>query len=497
MIMNNIYSLIDRLIEISIENQMIYSIDKIYARNRILAILKLDNYEYTSTNLQYTLHETLNCILEYSLNSGLIKDYLYEKDILSSKIMNVFLNNPSIINEEFYKKYSSSPKEATDYFYNLSKNSNYIRTDRIQKNISYKTLTKYGDLDITINLSKPEKDPKEIAKQRKKENSKTSFTYPACPLCKESEGYEGRIDHADRSNHRMIELNINNEDWYLQYSPYSYYNEHCIVLSKEHTPMKISKNTFKNLLSFVEKFPHYFLGSNTDIPIVGGSILCHEHYQGGYYEFPMEKAEDEYTFNLSKYPTLNFSIINWPLSTIRIKGKKTEDIVESTNYIFNSWRTYEDKERHILPFTKGENHNTITPISRYKKGFYEMDIVLRNNRTSKEHPLGIFHPHADVQHIKKENIGLIEVMGLAVLPGRLLNELEEIKDFILNKTNSVKEYHLTFAEDLKKRYNNENSLDLFIKEEVGLKFVRVLEDAGVFKRTDHGIEGFKKFISQL
>lgn len=295
----------------------------------------------------------------------------------------------------------------------------------------------------------------------------------------------------------MIQININNEDWYLQYSPYSYYNEHCIVLSKEHTPMKISKNTFKNLLSFVEKFPHYFLGSNTDIPIVGGSILCHEHYQGGYYEFPMEKAEDEYTFNLSKYPTLELSIINWPLSTIRIRGKKTEDIVEATNYIFNSWTTYEDNERYILPFTKGENHNTITPISRYKKGFYEMDVVLRNNRTSKEHPLGIFHPHADVQHIKKENIGLIEVMGLAVLPGRLLNELEEIKDFILNKSNSVKEYHLTFAEDLKKRYNNEKSLDLFIKEEVGLKFVRVLEDAGVFKRTDHGIEGFKKFISQL
>ncbi|MBU3194912.1 UDP-glucose--hexose-1-phosphate uridylyltransferase [Clostridium algidicarnis] len=495
--MNNIYSLIDRLIEISIDNGMIYPIDEIYTRNRISALLKLDNYEDTKINLQYNLHETLNAMLDYSVSVGLIEDYLYEKDILSSKIMNVFLNNPSVINEEFYKKYASSPKEATDYFYNLSKNSNYIRTDRIQKNISYKTLTKYGNLDITINLSKPEKEPKEIAKQLTKEKSKSSFKYPKCPLCKENEGYEGRIDHADRSNHRMIEINTNNKDWYLQYSPYSYYNEHCIVISAKHNPMKISKDTFKNLLSFVEKFPHYFLGSNADIPIVGGSILSHEHYQGGSYEFPMEKAQDEYTFNLPKYSTLNFSILNWPLSTIRIRGKKTEDIVDATNYIFNSWKVYADKKRQILPLTKGENHNTITPIARYKKGFYEMDVVLRNNRTSKEHPLGIFHPHADVQHIKKENIGLIEVMGLAVLPGRLLNELEEIKDFILNKTNSVKEYHLTFAEDLKKRYNNEKSLDLFIKDEVGSKFARVLEDAGVFKRTDHGIEGFKKFISTL
>ncbi|WP_032123234.1 UDP-glucose--hexose-1-phosphate uridylyltransferase [Clostridium amazonitimonense] len=491
--MNNIYALIDRLIEISIKNRLIYPMDKIYTRNRILALLKLDSYEPSESKLDYNLQETLNEILKYSVEMGIIENYLYEKDILSSKIMNAFLNIPSAINEEFYRRYSSSPKEATNYFYNLSQNSNYIRTDRIKKNISYKTSSKYGDLDITINLSKPEKDPKQIAKER----LKVSVKYPACPLCIENEGYEGSLNHPDRANHRMIRLNVNNKNWYFQYSPYSYYNEHCIVLLKEHNPMKISKDTFKNLLEFVKQFPHYFLGSNADIPIVGGSILSHEHYQGGCYEFPMEKAQDEYKFNLTKFPYLNFSIINWPLSVIRIKGENTEDIIEAATLILNNWKTYNDKKREIIAFTGEDNHNTVTPIARYKNGLYEMDIVLRNNRTSDEHPLGIFHPHEDVHHIKKENIGLIEVMGLAVLPGRLLNELREIEDFILNKTNSVKDYHLPFAKELKEKYNKEKSPDSFIKEEVGLKFARVLEDAGVFKRDKFGQQGFKKFIKEL
>lgn len=409
--------------------------------------------------------------------------------------MNCFMSKPSEVIKNFYKNYHESPVKATDYFYELSKNSNYIQTKRIAKNISYKVETEYGELDITINLSKPEKNPKDIAKAKKVK----STNYPKCLLCVENEGYVGHINQPARSNHRIIPINLMNEDWYLQYSPYSYYNEHCIVLCKEHRDMKIDKGVFERLLRFVEKFPHYFIGSNADIPIVGGSILTHDHYQGGVYEFPMAKAEDEYKFQITGFEEVRFSIVKWPMSVMRLRGDKIDSLVKASDYILNKWKSYSDESAEILAFSNGTPHNTITPIARKRGDDYEIDLVLRNNRTTEEQPFGIFHPHNDVQHIKKENIGLIEVMGLAVLPDRLKSELKEVEKYFLWKDNSIAEYHISWADELKAKYvevTNETVQNI-VKEETGYKFLRVLQDAGVFKRTEKGIEAFKKFISNL
>ncbi|WHY78228.1 UDP-glucose--hexose-1-phosphate uridylyltransferase [Neobacillus sp. WH10] len=493
-----INQLVQQLIKQALTAQLIEWDDEIYARNQVLSLLHLNDYkeEGKTENTSLEIPELLEQIVDYACEQGIIEDLFDEKEIFSSKIMNCLIARPSSVNQYFYEKYKQNSQEATQYFYELSKNSNYIQMKRIRQNIEYKVATEYGDLDITINLSKPEKDPKSI----ELELAAQKTDYPKCLLCIENEGYAGRIGHPARSNHRMIRVNLLDENWFLQFSPYVYYNEHCIVLSEKHTDMKISPATFARILSFVEKFPHYFLGSNADIPIVGGSILSHEHYQGGNYQFAMAKAEDDWTFTMSGFPNVECSVVKWPMSVIRLRSEEVGPLVEAGTYILANWKNYSDETVGILAKTGETPHNTITPIARKIGGFFELDLVLRNNRTSDEHPLGIFHPHADVHHIKKENIGLIEVMGLAVLPARLKRELEEVEDFILGKTEMIADYHLNWAEELKARYRavvDKSNVESIVRDEVGKKFLRVLEDAGVFKRDEAGTTGFKRFIQTL
>ena len=490
--------LVQQLIKQALATQLIEQEDEIYARNQVLSLLHLADYreEAETENTSQEIPELLEQIVDYACEQGIIEDLYDEKEIFSSRIMNCFIARPSSVNQIFYEKYKQDSQEATQYFYELSKNSNYIQMKRIRQNIDYKVATEYGDLDITINLSKPEKDPKSIALERAVQKT----DYPKCLLCIENEGYAGRIGHPARSNHRMIRVNLLDENWFLQFSPYVYYNEHCIVLSEKHTDMKINPATFARLLSFVEKFPHYFLGSNADIPIVGGSILSHEHYQGGNYQFAMAKAEDDWSFTMSGFPNVECSVVKWPMSVIRLRSEEVGSLVEAGAYILTKWKNYSDETVDILAKTGETPHNTITPIARKNGDLFELDLVLRNNRTSEEHPLGIFHPHADVHHIKKENIGLIEVMGLAVLPARLKRELEEVENFILGKTEVVADYHLNWAGELKARYQavvNESNVESIVRDEVGKKFLRVLEDAGVFKRDEAGTTGFKRFIQTL
>lgn len=489
--MNPLYSLIDRLITLAIENKLITERDTIYVRNRILATFKEQEYEIGPT-LSLNLYETLDALSALAVEKELIEDTLADKDILSSTLMNFFLPAPSIVEEQFWKHYATSPEAATTMFYKLSQNSNYIKMSRIAKNIVFKSDSPYGAIDITINLSKPEKDPKEIARLKTVAPNK----YPSCLLCIENEGYAGTLSLPDRANHRTISLSLNNKDWHLQYSPYLYYNEHCILLSKKHEPMKLSKDSFYNLLSFVEMFPHYFIGSNADLPIVGGSILSHEHYQGGCYKFPIHNAASLAEFKINKYPALECKILNWPLSTIQLIGDSLEEVADATHLIYEAWQNYSDPTVDIFSHTGTTPHNTVTPIAQKINGQFVMNVVLRNNRTTEEYPLGQFHPHSDVQHIKRENIGLIEVMGLAILPGRLLEELEEIKAYILGKGTTVQPYHITWADELRHTYDN-SDLDTFIQKALGDKFVRVLEDAGVFKLNEKGIESFKAFINTL
>ncbi|EGT4138023.1 UDP-glucose--hexose-1-phosphate uridylyltransferase [Clostridium perfringens] len=496
--MYNLNALIDRLIEISINNNLIEDMDTVYTRNRLLSLFNENSYTLCEVKLTLSFHETLNELINIAIEKKIIEDALYSKDIFSSDIMNIFLPTPSLINKEFYKRYAISPKESTDYFYSLSKSSNYIRTDRIAKNINFKAPSKYGTMDITINLSKPEKDPKEIALAR---NSVKS-NYPKCLLCIENEGYEGTVTHPDRANHRMIRLNLNDRTWMLQYSPYLYYNEHCIILSEDHVPMKIDISTFKNLLSFVDKFPHYFAGSNADLPIVGGSILSHEHYQGGNHRFPMNDAEKLFDFSIDGFEDVECEAIKWPISTIRLRGENIDSLVLASDLILKKWRDYSDETLDILAYSNSEMHNTITPMVRKENGKFVVDLSLRNNRTSKEHPLGIFHPHEEVHHIKKENIGLIEVMGLAVLPGRLLKELEKIKEYLMDEISldNIEEYHRPWALELKKKFDYlKSSTDLndFVNKELSNKFVSVLEHCGVFKLNEEGLEGFKRFTNSL
>ena len=490
--MNTLYGLIERLIEISIQNELITSRDAIYMRNRLLAAFQEVHYEPTAPT-QTTLYETLDALASLAASKGIIEDTLSQKDCFTSTLMNLFLPTPSQVEANFWHKYDLHPEDATTYFYKLSQHSNYIKMNRIAKNMIFHSPSPYGTLDITINLSKPEKDPKDIAKQK----TMLSSTYPTCLLCIENEGFSGTSHLPDRANHRMIHLNLNHHDWMLQYSPYLYYNEHCILLSKTHEPMTLTKNSFYNLLSFVQAFPHYFIGSNADLPIVGGSILAHEHYQGGRYEFPIHRASVIDTFSIETFPGVKCHLLKWPLSTISISGSSLEEVAECTHYIYEKWKVYSDSKVDILSHTGHVRHNTITPIARKKDNQFIMDIVLRNNRTNDEHPLGIFHPHVDVQHIKKENIGLIEVMGLAILPGRLQKELEDVKAYIKGTSNQVATYHLAWAEELKHSYDTTINIDRYIEHAVGQKFSRVLEDAGVFKMTSEGIAHFKQFINTL
>lgn len=497
-----IYENILRLVSYAKMNSLITKEDVIYTENKLLELFHLDGFEtpvapelptVKTGDLENILTEMLNYASEKKLfeDSGIIS-----RDLFDTKIMGQLVPPPSDVIEIFNTlKDDVNSKAATDWYYKFSCDTDYIRRYRVCKDLKWKTPTEYGDLDITINLSKPEKDPKAIAAAR---NAKQS-DYPACLLCKENEGYAGRLNHAARQNHRIIPIKLNNEDWYMQYSPYVYYNEHCIVFDSKHEPMKISKETFSRLLDFIKQFPHYTLGSNADIPIVGGSILTHNHFQGGNYEFPMAKAKIERKFTLKDFPKINAGIVKWPMSVIRISSKNDKELILAADYILNKWKTYSDENAFIFAQTDGEQHNTITPIARKRNDNFELDLVLRNNITTQEHPSGVFHPHANLHHIKKENIGLIEVMGLAVLPSRLKKELADLENAISQgkdlRKDEILSKHADWIDEIKQNHKvlDEETL----KQEVGIVFSNVLEDAGVYKRTLEGQNSFQKFINTL
>ncbi|QAA30292.1 UDP-glucose--hexose-1-phosphate uridylyltransferase [Clostridium manihotivorum] len=500
----NISKEIESLLDYAIEKELISPLDRIYTKNRLLEVLELTEIdEYTENHKEKSLESILENILSFASDNGVLKDGgVVAKDLFDTKIMGCLIGRPSEIIEKFNSLYEQDNKKATDYFYNLSRHSNYIRWDRVQKDLKWKVNTEYGDIDITINLSKPEKDPKAIALAK----NMPSSSYPKCLLCRENEGYAGRINHPARQNHRIIPLNLNSEDWYLQYSPYVYYNEHCIVFKGSHEPMKIGKESFVRLLQFVDKFPHYFLGSNADLPIVGGSILTHDHFQGGNYEFAMATADTEKTYVVKGFEDMSVARVKWPMSVIRLKGNSIERLVELSDHILNSWRQYSDESVDIISFTGETPHNTITPIVRKKNGLFEVDLVLRNNRTSEEHPDGIFHPHRELHHIKKENIGLIEVMGLAVLPARLKDELKSLEAYLIGecKLESISKEselykHKSWAEDMISIYDDISlgNVESIIRKEVGIKFAKVLEHCGVFKRDEVGLSAFDKFVASL
>lgn len=489
---------INHFIKVAIDSNLIHPLDEIYLQNQLLDLLHLDDYfEPESVSETGDLLDYMDEMVGYAIQEELIKDYQYEKEIFEAKIMNLLTPLPSEVNQHFWQLYNKDKIEATNYFYELSQKNDYIKTRNIAKNIFFETASPYGNLEITINLSKPEKDPKEIAAMGQKQ----STNYPKCVLCMENEGYRGHANHAARSNHRVIRMAVQDEVYGLQYSPYVYYNEHSIFLNAVHKPMTIDRRTIENLIAIIDLLPHYFVGSNADLPIVGGSILAHDHYQGGHYPFPIEDAKVKKTVHLSDYPNVKSSILNWPLSVIRLSSVNKEELIDAVTHIMTVWEDYSDNDHSILSHSGDIRHNTITPIARFKDGEYEVDVVLRNNRTTEEFPDGIFHPHPDVHHIKKENIGLIEVMGLAILPARLVNELKEIEDFLLDKISlsQVTEMHQGWAQELSQKQNtfDETNVTDFVKQKVGEKFTRVLEDAGVFKQNENGIKGFEQFIDRL
>ena len=492
---------LNRLLNFALQKKLIHEKDKIYAANMLLGLLKINEFEPEEINETLeTASPILENILDYAVSKNLIEDTVTERDLFDTNIMNCLMPRPSEVIGNFKKLYSESPEKATEYYYNLSIASNYIRKDRIDKNIIWKAETEYGDLDITINLSKPEKDPKEIAKAKLVKSS----SYPKCLLCKENEGFYGNLNHPARQTHRIIPMTLSNHQYFMQYSPYTYYNEHCIIFNGEHTPMKINRDTFKNLLTFVEILPHYFAGSNADLPIVGGSILSHDHYQGGHYTFAMEKAPIEKFYKIAGYEDIKIGRVKWPMSAIRINGSNKEKLIDLADHILTSWRNYSDESVYILCESNNEPHNTITPIARRRDGNYELDLVLRNNRTTDEYPLGIFHPHNEVHHIKKENIGLIEVMGLAVLPARLKSELNKVKECLLNNVSDISDdenisKHADWYKQIIKKYDmiNKENADSILRKEVGNVFLEVLNHAGVFKRNSTGLNAFDKFIETL
>lgn len=474
---------IKKLVCYGLEKGLFDRRDTVYITNRILEILGLDSFDCHENFTSVDLEETLKEILDFAVEKGLIEDTITQRDLFDTKVMAALLPRPSEVTNKFYSLYAESPKTATDYFYKLSCDSDYIRRYRIKKDVKWVTSTEYGDLDITINLSKPEKDPKAIAAAK---NAK-QVGYPKCLLCRECEGYAGRIDFPARQNHRIIPVKINDTDWFMQYSPYVYYNEHCIVFNSEHTPMAINTATFRKLLDFVKLFPHYFVGSNADLPIVGGSILSHDHFQGGNYTFAMAKAPIDTEILFEGFSDVRAGIVKWPMSVIRLSSENSERLIELADKILSAWRGYTDEDAFIFAETDGEKHNTITPIARKAGDDFQLDLVLRNNITTKEHPMGVYHPHAELHHIKKENIGLIEVMGLAVLPARLKTEMALLKTAMLEnkdlRNDEVLEKHADWADEIKIKYSdiNENNIDKIIEDEIGLVFSKVLEHAGVFK----------------
>ncbi len=497
---------ISALAQYAVDRGLIEENERIYSINMLLDVLKLDEYnpcddEDKVISLSSDLEAILQFIDDYAYDRGLIEENsVVYRDLFDTRVMNCFVRRPSEVIRIFNEKYAVSPKEATDFYYEYSKNSDYIRTYRIAKDIKWVYESEYGDIDITINMSKPEKDPKAIAAAR---NAKQS-SYPKCLLCVENEGYAGRINHPARENHRIIPIKILGKEWGFQYSPYVYYNEHCIVLNREHTPMTINREVFEKLFDFIRQFPHYVIATNADLPIVGGSILSHEHFQGGNYSFAMSRAVIEKEVVFKGFEDVEAGILKWPMSVIRIRSTSQERLVDLADKILGAWREYTDEEAFIFAKTNGEPHNTITPAARFANGKYELDLALRNNITTEERPLGVYHPRNEYHHIKKENIGGIEVMGLAILPSRIKSEMELLARCII-EGKDIRSFdellkHADWAEEFIPKYEgkiNEENVDEILKAEIGKVFVKVLEDAGVFKRDKKGREYFMKFIESV
>ena len=484
---------IDSLISYAMNAGLADPLDHQVLLNRLLELLHLDAYTPSDEPQSEDLEEILAGVLDFACGRGLCEDNITARDLFDTRVMGALTPMPREVIKTFREKYARNPVEATDYYYKLSCDTDYIRRYRIKKDMRWVTATEYGDLDITINLSKPEKDPKAIAAAKAAPQS----GYPKCLLCRENEGYAGRMNHPARQNHRIMPVTIGGRDWFLQYSPYVYYNEHCIVFNAEHTPMVIDKAAMSKLLDFVTVFPHYFVGSNADLPIVGGSILSHEHFQGGHYSFPMERAPVEQEVKFDGFEDIKAGIVKWPMSVLRINGPDQRRLVELADKILGCWRGYTDADAFVFAQTEGTPHNTITPIARRRGDDYELDLVLRNNITTEEHPLGVYHPHAELHHIKKENIGLIEVMGLAVLPARLKGELSELEQAILTDTPLAGELvkHEPWVQELKTRYTfTQENISAILKAEVGKVFAQVLEHAGVFKRNIEGTAAFGRFV---
>ena len=492
---------ITQLVNYAEKNGIIEKSDRAYAINRILEVLSLDEFEECENASEKEIHEILSVMCDYAVAKGMIEDGVVFRDLFDTKIMGAIMPRPSEVISKFTSLYEKSPKDATDWYYKLSCDSNYIRQDRIKKDRRWKLDTEFGVFDITINLSKPEKDPKAIAAARNMKQS--GIVYPKCALCKENEGYAGRVNAPARQNHRIIPVTINDSPWMFQYSPYVYYNEHCIVFNSEHSPMAINKATFRKLLDFVIQFPHYFVGSNADLPIVGGSILTHDHFQGGNYTFAMAVAPIEKEISFDGFSDVKAGIVKWPLSVIRLSSKNPDRLVELGGVILDKWINYSDEDAYVFAYTDGERHNTITPIARKNGECYELDLVLRNNITTSDRPLGVYHPRPEYHHIKKENIGLIEVMGLAVLPARLKTELAELADAIICgrdlRSTETLATHADWAETVIKNHpeiNKENVLSI-LEYETGKVFEGCLCDAGVYKCTPKGREAFTRFIDYV
>ena len=497
-----VFEAIKKLVTYGLQTGLISEADRIYATNQILDVMKLDEYEEPAGEYaEVKLEETLGELMDYAYETGVLSENsVVYRDLFDTRLMNCLMPRPGEIIAKFWDIYKTqSPEAATEYYYKLSQDSDYIRRYRVCKDMKWTTETKYGELDITVNLSKPEKDPKAIAAAKLAKQS----GYPKCLLCMENEGYAGRVNHPARNNHRIIPITVNDSQWGFQYSPYVYYNEHCIVFNGQHTPMKIERATFVKLFDFVKTFPHYFLGSNADLPIVGGSILSHDHFQGGHYTFAMAKAPMEKQFVMEGFEDVEVGIVNWPMSVLRTRAKNPDRLIELGDKILTAWRGYTDEAAFIFAETDGEPHNTITPIARKNGEMYELDLVLRNNITTEEFPLGVYHPHQELHHIKKENIGLIEVMGLAVLPSRLKQELAELGDAIVNgadiRSNADLEKHADWVDEFLPKYDciTKDNVDDILKKEVGLVFERVLEDAGVYKCTEAGRAAFGRFLASV
>ncbi len=505
----SIFDNINMLAAYGLKTRLIQKDDLLFVKNQLLAALALDGFENATqaaeipevevSDLEEILKEFVDFAVKKNLTGG---DSIVYRDLFDTKLMSILVDRPSNIRAKFSTLYEKSPKEATDWFYKFSQDTDYIRRYRICRDVKWLSKTPYGDMDITINLSKPEKDPKAIAAAK---NVKT-VGYPSCLLCKENEGYAGRANHPARGNHRIIPLTLAGENWGFQYSPYVYYNEHCIVFNQEHSPMCISKKTFERLLDFVTQFPHYTLGSNADLPIVGGSILTHDHFQGGAYEFPMAKAPILKQLKIKGFEDVESGIVKWPMSVLRVKSADKNRIVELADHVLLAWRDYTDEAAFIFAETDGEKHNTLNPIARRRGDLYEMDLVLRNNITTSEHPLGVYHPHAELHHIKKENIGLIEVMGLAILPGRLKTEFKELAQAILSgrdiRADETLSKHADWLDELKEKYSSfaglaEDAIIEILKKETGIVFSKVLEHAGVYKCNAQGLAAFERFIAKL